>query len=76
MELVTTVYSVARGSGTCHTLHNLEYRGFIASIDDSEVSTGRSHLEFTEVRSLPILCHDDMVPLLQLHVWLVIPMWE
>ena len=41
---------------------HLEYQGLIGSLDDDEVSTGRSHLEFPEPRSLAVLCNDDMVP--------------
>ena len=58
-------------STTCLTLHHLEYQGLIGSLDDDEANTaGRSHLEFPELRSLAVLCNDDMVPLLQL---LIIP---
>ena len=49
-------------STTCGTLHHLEYQGRIGSLD--EVSTGRSPLEFSKLRSLSVLCNDDMVPLL------------
>lgn len=32
------------------------------------MSTGRSPLEFPELRSLTVLCNDDMVPFLQLMI--------
>ena len=57
-------------STTCLTLHHLEYQGLIGSIDDDEVSTARSHLEFPELRSLSVLCNDDMVPLIE---FMIIP---
>ena len=57
-------------STTCLTLRHLEYQGLISSLDDDEVSAGRSHLEFPELRSLAVLCNDDMVPLLQ---FMIIP---
>ena len=57
-------------STACHTLRHLEYQGLIGSIDDDEVSTARSHLEFPELRSLSVLCNDDMVPLIE---FMIIP---
>ena len=55
---------------TCQTLQHLKYQGLIGSLDDDEVSAERSlgHLEFPELRSLTVLCNDDMVPFLQLMV--------
>ena len=53
---------------TCQTLQHLTYQGLIGSLDDDEVSTGRSPLEFPELRSLTVLCNDDMVPFLQLMI--------
>jgi hypothetical protein len=50
----------------CHTIQHFEYKGFIASIDNDEVPVNtRRHLEFPELRSIAVLCHDNMVPLLQ-----------
>ena len=51
---------------TCHTLQIFQYQGPIAGIqvDNAEVITW-SRLEFPELRSLTIFCHDNMVPLLQ-----------
>ena len=52
---------------TCNTIQHFEYKGLIACIDDNEVDT-RNHLEFPELRSLAVLCHDNMVPLLELMI--------
>jgi hypothetical protein len=54
-------------STTCRTLQHLEYQG---SLEDDEVSTGRSHLEFPELRFLTVLCNNDIVPLL---TFMIIP---
>ena len=51
----------------CNTIQHFEYKGLIACIDNAEMSI-RSHLEFPELRSLAVLCHDNMVPLLQLMI--------
>ena len=53
---------------TCQTLQHLKYQGLIGSLDDDKVSTGLSPLEFPELRSLTILCNDNMVPFLQLMI--------
>ena len=50
-----------------HTIQHFEYKGLIAFLDDTEVGTW-SRLEFPELRSLAVLCHDNMVPLLQLMI--------
>jgi hypothetical protein len=50
---------------TCHTIQHFQYQGLIACIDNAQVNT-RSRLEFPELRSLAVLCPDNMVPLLQL----------
>ena len=52
---------------TCHTLQHFEYRGLFACIDNTEVNT-RTRLVFPALRSLAVLCHDDMVPLLELMI--------
>jgi hypothetical protein len=54
-------------STTCRTLQHLEYQG---SLEDDGVSTGRSHLEFPELRSLALLFNNDIVPLL---TFMIIP---
>ena len=51
---------------TCHTLQHFEYQGLVACIDN-DVNT-RTRLVFPELRSLSVLCHDDMVPLLKLMI--------
>ena len=53
-------------AATCHTLQHFEYQGLVACIDD-EVNT-RTRLVFPALRSLAVLCHDDMVPLLKLMI--------
>ena len=52
---------------TCHTLQHFEYQGFVACIDNAEVNT-RTRLVFPALRSLAVLSHDDMVPLLKLMI--------
>ena len=52
---------------TCHTLQHFKYQGFVACIDNAEVDT-RTRLVFPALRSLSVLCHDDMVPLLKLMI--------
>ena len=51
---------------TCHTLQHFEYQGLVACVDN-EVNT-RTRLVFPALRSLTVLCHDDMVPLLKLMI--------
>ena len=53
-------------ASTRHTIQHFEYVGLVACID-----TGvniRTRLVFPELRSLAVLSHDDMVPLLQLMI--------
>ena len=51
-------------STTCDTIQRFEYVGLIACMD---VGVNiRTRLYFPELRSLAVLCHDDMVPLLRL----------
>lgn len=52
---------------TCHTIQHFQYQGLIACIDNARVGT-RSCLEFPELRSLAVLCPDNMVPLLKLMI--------
>ena len=51
---------------TCHTLQHFEYQGLIACIEN-EVNS-RTRLVFPALRSLAVLSHDDMVPLLKLMI--------
>jgi hypothetical protein len=54
---------------TCSTLQHLEYQGLIGSLGEDELSAagppGRGYLEFPELRSLAVLCNDNIVPLLE-----------
>jgi hypothetical protein len=52
---------------TRHTLQHFKYQGLVACIDNAEVNT-RTRLVFPALRSLAVLCHDDMVPLLELMI--------
>jgi hypothetical protein len=52
---------------TCHTIQKFKYQGLVSCIDHAEVDT-RTPLEFPVLRSLTVLCHDDMVPLLRLMI--------
>lgn len=53
-------------ASTCHTIQYFEYQGFIACID-AGVNV-RTRLVFPVLRSLTVLSHDDMVPLLRLMI--------
>ena len=53
-------------AATCHTLQHFEYQGRVACFDNEENT--RTCLVFPALRSLAVLCHDDMVPLLKLMV--------
>lgn len=59
-DLDAIYYALAN---TCHTLQHFEYQGFAPNINN-EVDI-RLPLEFPALRSLTIICHDDIVPLLQ-----------
>ena len=52
---------------TSHTLQHFEYRGLFACTDNAEVNA-RTRLVFPALRSLAVLCHDNMVPLLELMI--------
>jgi hypothetical protein len=51
---------------TCHTIQHFEYVGLVACID-AGVNI-RTRLVFPVLRSLAVLSHDDMVPLLRLMI--------
>ena len=51
---------------TCHTIQHFEYVGLVACID-AGVNI-RTRLVFPALRSLTVLSHDDMVPLLRLMI--------
>ena len=51
---------------TRHTLQFFQYQGPISS-NNTEVNT-RSRLEFPELHSLALLCHNNMVPLLKVMI--------
>lgn len=60
-DLDAIYYALAN---TCHTLQHFEYQGFAPNINN-EVDI-RLPLEFpATLRSLTVICHDDIVPLLQ-----------
>ena len=50
-------------ANACRTLQHFEYQGFAPDINDPQVDL--LPLEFPGLRSLAVICHDDMVPLLQ-----------
>lgn len=52
---------------TCNTLQHFEYQGFAPRVNDTEVDT-RLPLEFPVLRSLTVLCRDNMVSLLRLMI--------
>ena len=56
---------------TRHTILHFEYQGLIACIDIVEVNNW-TRLVFPVLRSFAVLCHDDMVPLLQLMIILAL----
>jgi hypothetical protein len=53
----------------CQTIQHFEYRGLVNCIDNARLNA-RTRLEFPELRSLAVLCHDNMAPLLQ---FMIIP---
>ena len=57
---------------TCQTLQCFEYQGYISSINNAGANT-RTRLAFPDLHSLAILCHENMVPLLE---FLIIPALE
>ena len=52
-------------ANTSHTLQRFEFQGFAPDIADDELAIWLP-LEFPALRSLTVICHDDIVPLLQL----------
>ena len=52
---------------TCSTLQHFQYQGLVACIDNLVVGT-RTRLVFPVLRSLAVLSHDNMVPLLKLMI--------
>jgi hypothetical protein len=52
-------------ASTCHTLQHFEYQGLVPYVNVTEVGT-RLPLKFPVLRSLAVIGHDNMLPLLQL----------